>query len=77
MKRAMLLTAWSRWICLPCLLALGVAAHAADAPMGVERIARFSPLGYQFKSAGPVDPVCWVQVDLGASRKIDTVKLLP
>jgi hypothetical protein len=46
--------------------------------MGVERIARFTPPGYQFKAPGKTDPAaCWLQVDLGAPAKIDTVKLLP
>ncbi|MEI8289058.1 MAG: beta-L-arabinofuranosidase domain-containing protein [Verrucomicrobiota bacterium] len=59
------------------LLALGFIASAADAPMGVERIARFTPHGYVFKSVGSNDAVHWLQVDLGRSVKIDTVKLLP
>jgi len=59
------------------LLAVGFIAGAADAPMGVERIARFTPHGYVFKSAGSNDAVQWLQVDLGRSVKIETVKLLP
>ena len=65
------------WAGLVCLLAVVSTAGATDAPMGVERIARFSPPGYTFKTAGTNDPVAWLQVDLGKSVKIDTVKLLP
>lgn len=68
---------WGRGLMLFCLVAGGWAAGAADAPMGVERIARFSPHGYVFKTAGTNDAVQWVQVDLKQSVKIDTVKLLP
>ena len=46
-------------------------------PMGVERIARLVPLGYQAPQAETDDTVRWVQVDLGASREIDRVKLFP
>ncbi len=59
------------------LLTISFIAGAADAPMGVERIARFTPHGYVFKSAGSNDAVQWLQVDLGRSIKIETVKLLP
>ena len=59
------------------LLAFGLMANAADAPMGVERIARFSPPGYVSKSTGKEGEVRWVQVDLGKSIKIDQVKLFP
>ena len=62
---------------LACLLPGGWAGSAADAPMGVERIARFSPHGYVFKSAGSNDAIQWVQVDLGKSVKIDLIKVLP
>ncbi len=44
--------------------------------MGVEQVARVVPLGYQVNAASN-DEVRWVQIDLGQSRKIDTVKLLP
>ena len=47
------------------------------ASMGVERIARLAPLGYQSKWAASNATAKWVQVDLGQSRKIDRVKLLP
>ena len=59
------------------LLAFGFMATAGDAPMGVERIARFSPPGYVSKSAGKEGEVRWLQVDLGKSVKIDQVKLFP
>ena len=68
---------WGGGLMLFCLLAGGWSAGAADAPMGVERIARFSPHGYVFKTAGTNDAVQWLQVDLRKSVKIDTVKLLP
>ncbi|MBV9470479.1 MAG: glycoside hydrolase family 127 protein, partial [Abitibacteriaceae bacterium] len=51
--------------------------NAVDGPMGVERVARLTPVGYETPSAGTDDTVRWVQVDLGASRPIDTVKLFP
>ena len=59
------------------LLAFGFMAGAADAPMGVERIARFSPPGYVSKSTGKEGEIRWVQVDFGKSVKIDQVKLFP
>ena len=47
------------------------------AGMGVERVARlFTPV-YESKRAKADDESRWVQVDLGAERKIDAVKLLP
>ena len=46
-------------------------------PMGVERIARLAPLGYQSPPAETDDVVRWVQVDLGAARPLDKVKLFP
>jgi DUF1680 family protein len=64
-------------VLLFCLLGGGWTTGAADAPMGVERIARFSPHGYMFKSATSNDAGHWVQVDLGKPFKLDTVKLLP
>ncbi len=50
---------------------------AIQASMGVERIARFAPLGYQSKSAASESVTKWVQVDLGQSHKLDQIKLLP
>ena len=44
-------------------------------PMGMQRVARLVPLGYQ--ATPPEGASHWVQVDLGASRKIDAVKLFP
>jgi DUF1680 family protein len=47
------------------------------AGMGVERVARlFTPV-YESKRAKADDESRWVQVDLGAERKIEAVKLLP
>ena len=47
------------------------------AGMGVERVARlFTPV-YESKRAKSDDESRWVQVDLGAERKIESVKLLP
>ena len=51
--------------------------QAVLASMEIERIARFTPLGYQSKAADSDITVKWVQVDLGRSRKIDQIKLLP
>ena len=52
-------------------------AVAIDGPMGVERVApQFSPQ-YQSKPAKSDGESRWVQVDLGQTRKIDAVKLLP
>ena len=45
--------------------------------MNVERIARFTPLGYQSKEALSNTAAKWVQVDLGRSYRIDAVKLFP
>ncbi len=62
------------------------AAHARGAypsvqavldSMDIERIARFTPLGYQSKLADSNTTAKWVQVDLGRSQKIDAVKLFP
>jgi len=46
-------------------------------PLGVPRIARLVPVGYQVTSADGDDAAHWVQVDLGTSQKIDAVKLFP
>ncbi|MHB1767964.1 MAG: beta-L-arabinofuranosidase domain-containing protein, partial [Phycisphaerae bacterium] len=51
--------------------------QSALASMKVKRIARLAPLGYQSRSAPSNSAVKWVQVDLGQSRKIEQVKLLP
>ena len=69
--------------------ALSIVMGAASAPgatldesrqaagMGVERVARlFTPV-YESKRAKSDDETRWVQVDLGAERMIDAVKLLP
>lgn len=49
----------------------------SNGPMGVERIARFTPLGYQSKLAANTNEKKWVQVDLGSTQRIDSVKLYP
>ena len=46
-------------------------------PMGVPRVARLVPTGYQATPPDGGGAVHWVQVDLGTMHKIDTVKLLP
>ncbi len=48
-----------------------------DAGMGVERVARFFIPSYESKAAKTDDEVRWIQIDLGARKKIDGVKLLP
>jgi hypothetical protein len=50
---------------------------AADAPMGVERVARPTAQNYSTPAVTHDDTVCWVQVDLGRSLPIDRVKLFP
>jgi DUF1680 family protein len=69
---------------LPCALfvlaapaLLPARSRADEAEMGVERVARFVPLGYRSLPAASDDTVRWVQVDLGQDRQIDKVKLLP
>ena len=59
------------------IFAVATAAVAADGPMGVERVARLTPLGYQSQPADRAGEIRWVQVDLGKSQKIETVKLFP
>jgi uncharacterized protein len=48
-----------------------------DAGMGVERVARFFTPVYESKRAESDNSVRWIQVDLGESKKIDCIKLLP
>ena len=48
-----------------------------DAGMGVERVARFFTPAYESKQTEKDDEVSWIQIDLGAMKKIDGVKLLP
>ncbi len=52
-------------------------ARAADGPMGVERVARLTPVGYETPSAGTDEAARWVQIDLGRAYRIDAVKLFP
>ncbi len=59
-----------------------VLAHADGASsdavqMGVERVARFVPVGYRSPQAASDTVEQWVQVDLGASAKIDRIKVFP
>ena len=51
--------------------------HPLVSSMKVQRIARLTPLGYQSKLAISNSAVKWVQVDLGQSRKMDQIKLMP
>jgi hypothetical protein len=69
------LCAWG--LCLTLIPVFAAAVAAADGPMGVERIARLTSLGYQSMPADNADEIRWVQVDLGESRTIETVKLFP
>ncbi|MEI6605595.1 MAG: beta-L-arabinofuranosidase domain-containing protein [Verrucomicrobiota bacterium] len=70
---------------LKCLLSLVVClglpviqVHAAaDAPMGVERVARPTTRNYISPAVPNNDTACWVQVDIGRSLPIDKVKLFP
>ena len=48
-----------------------------DAGMGVERVARFFIPAYSSKLARTDDTVRWVQIDLGGTKKIESIKLLP
>ncbi len=47
-----------------------------EARMGIERVARYYLPAYASK-AGSNNEVRWVQIDLGQSKKIDGIKLLP
>ncbi len=47
-----------------------------EAKMGVERVARYYIPAYSSR-AGSNSEVRWVQIDLGQSKKIDGIKLLP
>ena len=48
-----------------------------DAEMGVERVAMYFTPAYESKPAQRANEIRWVQLDLGARKKIDGVKLLP
>jgi Uncharacterized protein conserved in bacteria len=48
-----------------------------DAGMGIERVARLFTATYDSKPAQKDDEIRWVQIDLGESKKIDAIKLLP
>jgi hypothetical protein len=48
-----------------------------DAGMGVERVARFFIPAWESKQAKTDNEVLWIQIDLGARKKIDGIKLLP
>lgn len=58
-----------------CLLNLK-ASTIPDAPLGAERVARPTTRNY-VSPAVTSNTACWVQVDLGRSLPIDTVKLFP
>jgi uncharacterized protein len=48
-----------------------------EAGMGVDRVARFFTPGYDSPEAQKDNEIRWVQVDLGSSRQITGIKLLP
>jgi len=48
-----------------------------DGPMGVERVARVVWSHYESHHMDSDDATVWVQVDLGASKQIEQVKILP
>jgi len=48
-----------------------------DAGMGVERVSRFFTPAYESKPAQKDSETRWVQIDLGAKKKINGIKLLP
>lgn len=48
-----------------------------DAGMGIERVARFFIPSYESSPAKTDDEIRWIQIDLGAAKKIDGIKLLP
>lgn len=52
-------------------------ANAADGTMGIERVARLTFPGYETPGAGTDEAVRWVQVDLGQTRAVETIKLFP
>jgi len=56
---------------------VAMAAGCAVKPGEAERVAFRTWTGYEAKPAARADEVRWVQVDLGASRAIDAVKLYP
>ena len=49
----------------------------SEAGMGIERVARFFTPAYETKPAQKEGEIRWVQIDLGAKKKIDGIKLLP
>ncbi len=46
-------------------------------PLGVEQVARRAPAIYESKKAAKEDEIKWIQIDLGKSQNISTVKLFP
>ncbi len=52
------------------------ANELSEAKMGVERVARYYLPAYSNRAANNSE-IRWVQIDLGQSRKIDGIKLLP
>ncbi len=48
-----------------------------DAGMGIERVARFYTPAYETPVTKSDNDMIWVQVDLGARKKIEAVRLLP
>ncbi len=65
--------------CLPVNCQITYTPHyeRKDAGMGIERVARFFLPVYESKQAKSDNEIRWVQVDLGSSKKIDGIKLLP
>lgn len=58
------------------IFSFGIRAQS-NGPMGTDRIARVTPLGYESKEAKSNDVKKWVQVDLGHTQNIDSIKLYP
>ncbi len=53
------------------------AVRAIDGPMGVERVARETHVGYEVSGDGSDDALRWVQIDLGQVLPVEKVKLFP
>jgi DUF1680 family protein len=77
MKKATSLVGIFFALCMTAISFTHACAADESADMGVERVARFVPMGYCAPLASSNNVVRWVQVDLGQPRVIDKVKLLP
>ena len=62
--------------CLSSLCFLNASAQS-NGLMGVERIARFTPIGYKSEKSKSAKAEKWVQIDLGKVQRIDSIKLYP